>query len=89
MFFSVFIFPLSAVYSPTLTNFSAPLRINTQRLGQLGEGEETGARMWTGLFWQNRFHGCFMLHRPLVFCLAVVSHNVNLKQGGFGAGVLI
>lgn len=69
--------------------FLSSLGINTHRLGQPGEGEEKGARMWSGLFWQNRFHGCFMLHRPLVFCLAAASHNVNLKQGGFGAGVLI
>lgn len=41
--------------------------------------------MWSS-FWQNRFHGCFMLHRPLVFCLALALHNVNLKQGGFWSG---
>ena len=29
-----------------------------------------------------------MLHRPIVFCLALVLHKVHLKQGGFGVGVL-
>lgn len=36
--------------------------------------------------WQNGFHGCFMLHPPLVFCLALASHSVNLQQGGFCSG---
>lgn len=42
-----------------------------------------------GAFWPNRFHGCFMLRCPLVFCLARKVCNVNLNGGGFGGGVLI
>lgn len=52
------------------------------------QGMENGAEMWS-IFWRNRFHGCFMLHCPLVFCLALAWHNVNLKQGGLGVGVFI
>lgn len=39
-----------------------------------------------GDFWQNRFHGCFMLRCPLVFCLALKFYNVNLSGGGFWSG---
>lgn len=35
-------------------------------------------------FGRKDFHGCFMVHHPLVFCLAIASHNVNLKHRGFG-----
>lgn len=83
--FSVFIFPPSSIYPLGFDEFST-LRINTNVW--VSTGEEKGAQMWRA-FWQNRFHGCFMLHRPLVFCLALALHNVNLKQGGFGVGVLI
>lgn len=34
-------------------------------------------------FGRKDFHGCFMVHHPLVFCLAIASHNVNLKHRGF------
>lgn len=47
-------------------------------------------QMWSFFFfWLNRFHGCFMLHRPLVFCLALTLHNVHFKQGAFEVLVLI
>ena len=54
----------------------------------LGQG---GARMGatagqTLSLWQTGFRGCFMVHHPLVLCLAPALHNVHLKLGASGEG---
>ena len=36
--------------------------------------------------WQTGFRGCFMVHHPLVLCLAPALHNVHLKLGASGEG---
>lgn len=84
-FFFCFYFPsvrrlLSGFDEFSAVRSNAAVWVSTAR----EKGHKCGA-----FFWQNRFHGCFMLHRPLVFRLALASHNVNLKHAGFEVGVLI
>lgn len=84
-FFSFLNVPPSAVYCLGLTNSQlSELALGSGSLQEWKTGHKCGA-----FFWWSRFHGCFMLHCPLLLCLALLLQSVNLKQGGFGVGVLI
>ncbi len=63
----------------TVSDFAEVKKSNTKKKAGLETGPVTDL---------ISFHGCFMLHRPLVFWLAMSVHNVNSKQGGFGGGYL-